>query len=150
MGEVKTYQCWDSKTSTFYGALPRPYSCCGWKAPPSSVSGLWHCSGGICGTFPTTPTAFTLTLESLCGTVYRYSNSPGIPFQYTVGIDSLCTEPTGTVVGVVGRVGPGQAWTPAASGNGCSFVDGVYYFTLAGTLVQGGATLQITINAVTI
>jgi hypothetical protein len=41
-------------------------------------------------------------------------------------------------------------FTPAASGNGCSFVGGVYYFTLAGTLVQGGATLQITINAVTI
>jgi hypothetical protein len=52
------------------------------------------------------------------------------------------------VVGNVGGIGPGT-FTPAASGNGCSFVGGVYYFTLAGTLVQGGATLQITINAVT-
>lgn len=57
-------------------------------------------------------------------------------------------EPTGTVVGTVGGIGPG-IFTPAASGNGCSFVGGVYSFTLAGTLVQGAATLQITINAVT-
>ena len=146
MGEVKTFQCWDSKTSTFYGALPRPYSCCGWKAPPASVSGLWYCSGGICGTFPTTPTAFTLPLSSPCGDVYSYF-SISLPFSFSTTL-SLCTEPTGAVVGNVGGIGPG-IFTPAASGNGCSFVGGVYSFTLSGTLVQGAATLQITINAVT-
>jgi hypothetical protein len=51
-------------------------------------------------------------------------------------------------VGNVGGIGPG-IFTPAASGNGCSFVGGVYYFTLAGALTQGSSILQININAVT-
>lgn len=62
---------------------------------------------------------------------------------------SLCTESTGLVTPLGFSLAPG-VWTPDA-GSTCSYVGGVYYFTLGGTLLIGGTCLvRIDLNAVTI
>lgn len=145
------FTCYNSPNSQGETALPKPWPCCGWASPPASVSGTYRCisvPSFLCGTLPTTSTAFTLTLLSQCGSAYVYYNS-ALPFQFTTGVLGLCTEPTGTIVGSsIGTLGPGQSWVPD-SGNGCSFVGGVHYLTFGGLLTQGNATLQILINQVT-
>jgi hypothetical protein len=83
-----------------------------------------------------------------CGSVYTYS-SISLSFYVTITL-SLCTEPTGAVVGSgfgIG-IGPGT-FTPAASGNGCSFVGGTYNIMFAGKLGSGPSEKTIVINGVT-
>ena len=132
-------------------ALPKPWPCCGWAVPPVSISGTWFCSatpGFYCSGLPTTPTAFTMNRQNDCGSVYTYS-SVSLSFYVVITL-SLCTEPTGAVVGSgfgMG-IGPGT-FTPAASGNGCSLVGGTYNVMFAGKLGSGPTEKTIVVNGVT-
>ena len=143
------FTCYNFPGSQGETALPKPWPCCGWANPPASLSGTYRCTSTptfLCGGEPTTTTAFTLLRNNLCGAVYLY-NAVGINFYINITL-SLCTEPTGAIVGSIGSPGPG-IWTPDSTGNGCSFVGGAYNFVLGGTLQNGGQVLRIDFNSVT-
>lgn len=143
---MPTFNCYSSSNSN-QTAYPKPWPCCGWKVAPASFSGTYYLiSGSPCGTWPAVSTPITLTRSNDCGNVYQYTNPVGVYMDITL---TLCTSQDGTVSPLGFSLAPG-VWTPDA-GSSCSFVGGVHYFTLNGTLLVGGTCLiRFDLNTVTI
>lgn len=149
MPTIVPFTCYNSPNSQGETALPKPWPCCGWKTSPVAVSGTWFCSATpsfYCSGLPTTPTAFTLSRQSNCGKIYLYY-SEDLPFYVTVQL-SLCTDPTGTVIGSSFGLNIGPNFSPNPTGNGCSFVGGNYNVMLAGKVGFGPTEKTVVINGV--
>ena len=146
MPTIVPFNCYSSNQST-QTALPRPWPCCGWKVAPASFSGLYHCISMpmLCGSIPTTPTAFTLPRTTDCGSIYTYS-SASLPFYFVVGL-TLCTEQTGA--SPPGTVSFGVGPYSGGSGATCSKIGSTYNFYWSGIVIYGSAQISITVDQVT-
>lgn len=84
------YTCYSPTSNSTGETPPENYKIyiCEWNGVyPTSFSGTWYCTspGGMCTSYPTTPTAVTFTRPSACATNYLPPvTSPTIPFNIII------------------------------------------------------------------
>lgn len=147
------YTCYSSTSNPTGETPPANYKIyiCGWNGVyPTSFSGTWYCTspGGMCTSYPTTPTAVTFTRPSACATNYLPPvTSPAIPFNIII-TDPLVPNGSSAhdqalAIAVTGIVPADPYGTPDA-GTTCS-LGGIFL----GYSFSGMCTFRLEITGVT-